>query len=133
MACRPRRGRESWFAAGGLFRYLVDNATNGGPARLSWVSDKPAFCVVAARNQLGAYLRRSRSGAAACCVRRVGRAGRGSGVVGFVILFGDIGSGKRFVAGCVGGGDDGRGDAVCELAQRGGGAGRGGIEPGRGH
>src|SRR5215471_13410309 len=114
MAFRPPRGQGSWSAAESLFRYLVDNATKGGTSRLSWVSDKPAFCVVAARNQLGTYLRRSRGGAAACCGRRVGRVGRGSGDLGFVIFLGHIGSGERFVAGGVGGGDADRGDAVCE-------------------
>src|SRR5947209_17278104 len=112
MAFPLPRGPGSWSAAEGLFRHLPDNATKGGPSRLSWVSDKPAFCVVAARNQLGAYLRGSRGGAAACCGRRVGRVGRRSGVFGFVILFGDKRSGQRFVAGRVGGGDDDRGDAV---------------------
>src|ERR1700757_1311979 len=120
MAFPPPPVRASWFAAASKPPYLAHNATKGDPSRLSWVRDEPAFCVVAARNQLGTNLRRSGSGAAACCRRGGGRACRGPGVVGVVVFLGDVGPAQRLVAGCVGGGDDGRRDPVCGLAQRGG-------------
>src|ERR1700758_4634229 len=116
MGFPPTRVPAGWSAAANLPRYLPDNATKGGPSRLSWVSDEPAFCVVAARNQLGTHLRRPGSGAAACCRGRLGRARRGTGVVSIVVCLGNVGSGQRLVAGRVGDGDDGRRDPVRELA-----------------
>ena len=89
--------------------------------------------MVAARSQLGTNFLRSWPRAAACCRGGVGRAGRGVGVVGIVIFFGDFGSRQRVVAGRVVDGDDVRGQRIRELAQRGGRAGRRGVAPGLGH